>query len=314
MNIAIAVNDKFVKYACVMLTSLFESNIEHAIELYVLYSDISEEGRLCFQNLEKKYNRKIYMIKVNVERFPDELPHNEEWPMEVYYRLALVEVLPQEIDRILYLDVDIIVKESVLEFYNTDFAGKSLCACKDMSVRAQGISKEQYELFAECITNDDFEYFNSGVLLMNISKMRKNASLDFFIKKGLEVNIAVADQDLLNYIYYKDVKLVDEYKYDLFAKIAYNEGRTYEWVKNNVSIIHFAGRKPWHYNALHYEIERFWWEYAKLTPYYEYFLEEMVLGEVDSSCMDRLVRGLEKEKRELLDTLGKCMALLKRMG
>ena len=219
MNIAIAVNEKFIPYACVMLTSVFENHPETKIQVFVLYGQAEDEVLENFARLAEKYHQTIHLVKIPREWFPAELPHTEEWPMEVYYRLALVNILPREIDRILYLDVDIIVKDSIWEFYTSDFGGNSLCACEDMSALGGGMSQEQRDLFREHIKREDFRYFNSGVLLMNIKKMRENVSLEYFIQTAMSINIAVADQDLLNYVFYGDVKYLDESRYNLFAKI-----------------------------------------------------------------------------------------------
>lgn len=313
MNIAVAVDEKFIRYACVMLTSVFENHLEKEVQVFVLYGQIAEAKLEPFKVLAETYGQTIHLMRIDPEWFPQELPHTEEWPMEVYYRLALVDILPKEIDRILYLDVDVIVKDSVWEFYSSDFQGKSLCVCQDMSALRGGMSRGQCELFSEHLGNPDFKYFNSGVLLMNLDKMRQNVSLDFFIQTGMSIQIAVADQDLLNYVFYGDVRYMEESRYNLFAKIAYNEGFGYDWVKENTSIIHFAGRKPWQHETLHYNTERYWWEYAGRTPYYTQLLEEMVLNEIDSAFMNDTIERLTQEKQELMAALQKCMDLLKRM-
>jgi len=314
MNIAIAVNEKFIKYACVMLTSVFENHRDRELQVFVLYGQAGEEELEHFRDLASRYNQTIHLVKMKKEWFPEELPHTKEWPLEVYYRLALPDILPEDIERILYLDVDVIVKDSIWDFYNTDFQGKSLCVCPDMSVLDGGLMQKQYDLFKEYMRQIDFKYFNAGILLMNIKKMRENVSLDFFVQMGLKLNIGAQDQDLLNYVFYKDVRYLEETKYNLFAKIAYNQGLGYDWVKENTSIIHFAGRKPWQHEALHFNTEKFWWQYAKLTPFYTQLLEDFVWNEVDSGFMNDTVEKLNREKLELSTALEKCMDLLKRIG
>lgn len=148
---------------------------------------------------------------------------------------------------------------------------------------------------------------------MNIKKMRENVSLDYFIQTAMTINIAVADQDLLNYVFYNDINYMDESRYNLFAKIAYNEGYGYDWVISNTSIIHYAGRKPWQHETLHYDTEKFWWEYAKLTPFYLQFLEEVVWNEMETGFFNDMVEKLSREKQELMETLQKCIDLLHRM-
>ncbi len=312
MNIAIAVDEKFVKYACVMLTSVFENHPEQEIQVFVLFGQISEKELENFKILEAKYHQKIHLINMKREWFPEKLPHTKEWPVEVYYRLALPDILPKELDRVLYLDVDIIVRDSIWDFYSSDFQGKSLCACQDMSA-LEGMSSAQYELFKDYMTDPDFKYFNTGVLLMNLEKMRTITNLDFFIETGLKLNLVAPDQDLLNYVFYGDVRYFDEYRYDLFAKLAFNKGLGYDWVVQNTAIIHFAGRKPWHYETLHYDTEKFWWQYAGLTPFYMQFLEDVVLNEVESGFMNNLIDKMSSEKQELNVALQKCIDLLKRL-
>ena len=312
MNIAVAVDEKFVKYSCVMLTSLFENHRDREIQVFVLYGQIDETQLKYFADLADRYEQKIQLIQMQREWFPEELPHTKEWPLEVYYRLALTDILPTEIDRVLYLDVDVIVKDSIWEFYSTDFQGKSLCACRDMSA-LDGMAPAQYELFREHRKDPDFKYFNTGVLLMNLKKMRENVSLDFFIRTGLELNLVAVDQDLLNYVFHGDVQYFDEYRYDLFAKLAYNKGLGYDWVLQNTSIIHFAGRKPWHHETLHYDTEKFWWNYAKMTPFYAQFLEDVVLNDVESGFKNELINKMSREKQELSVALQKCVDLLKRL-
>ena len=185
---------------------------------------------------------------------------------------------------------------------------------KRVNVIGGGLMQKQYELFQEHMKQENFQYFNAGILLMNLDKMRENVNLEFFVQMGLKLNIGAQDQDLLNYVYHGDVRYLDEKKYNLFAKLAFNEGLDYDWVKENTSIIHFAGRKPWQHEALHFNTEKFWWQYAKLTPFYIQLLEDVVLNEVDSGFMNDTIEKLNQEKLELSMTLEKCMEILKKLG
>lgn len=73
----------------------------------------------------------------------------------------------------------------------------------------------------------------------------------------IEDSVVLPDQDLLNYIHYKNVKYVDEYKYGIFAQTAHSQGLTYDNIKQNAYIIHFTGQaKPWTVNLVRYDIEK----------------------------------------------------------
>lgn len=65
------------------------------------------------------------------------------------------------------------------------------------------------------------------------------------LAESLNYEVGAPDQDLLNMMHDKQVKFLDEYKYNLFAKIAYDNGIHYENVKEETTIIHYAGMKPW---------------------------------------------------------------------
>lgn len=318
MNIAISINEKYVPYAYVTLTSLFENNSSQHINVYVLYG--SKEGNILhiFDELARKYGQNIFYLEVAQTVFGDKLPRNAQWTVEIYFRLALPELLPAEIDRILYLDVDIIVTDSLEELYYMELQGKSIGACKDMGVLygSGPLSKGQKELFEPFMEKGEYAYFNSGVLLMDIAKMRREGrNADFFVKVGERfANQINGDQDILNYVYHDDVVYADTERYNLFARALYNMGRDYQWVKEHGAIVHFVGRKPWHHEAVRYNTEKLFWDYAQKTPYYTELLEQVVIGEVESGFIDSTIRRLEQEKAELADMLQKCMGILKNLN
>ena len=75
-------------------------------------------------------------------------------------------------------------------------------------------------------------------------------------------------QDILNYVHHKSVKYVPFEMYNLFARIAYYCDIKYETLRDKISIIHYAWYKPWDGKVTHYNLEKLWWDYAKLTPFY----------------------------------------------
>lgn len=318
MNIAVSINEKYIPYAYVTLTSLFENNSKEHIDVYVLYGKKEDNVLHVFDGLAEKYGQNIYYLEMDQSIFGDKLPRNDAWTVEIYYRLALPEMLPDTIGRILYLDVDIIVIDSLRELYNMDLQGKSIGACKDMGVLygCGPLSSKQEELFGIIMKDGEYAYFNSGVLLMDIAKMRRERrSAASFVEVGERfADYINGDQDILNYVYHDDVVYADTEQYNLFARALYNMGRDYKWVKEHGAIVHFVGRKPWHHEAVRYNTEKLFWEYAKRTPYYTELLEQVVIGEVESGFIDSALKRLEQEKAELVETLRKCMGVLQNLN
>ncbi len=314
MNIAIAINEKYIPYAYVMLTSLMENHrhISRDITVYVLYGSIPDEKFMIFEQLEEKYRCSIVALQVPMEEFPDHLPHTDQWSVEVYFRLMLQDLLPETVDRLLYLDSDIIICNSIEEYYNTEFGNKILAVNADMSAKHGGLHPKQEVLFAGYIRNGDFTYFNAGIMLMNLKALREEFTFGRFMEEFSKRrnNIVAQEQDLLNDLFYGRVIFADENKYDLFAKIAYNEGRGYAWAKENASIIHFAGWKPWDGDGLRYDTEKIWWEYARLTPMYEQLLERLIFDEMEMAYADTTIRRLAREKDELMGLIEKLKGVV----
>ena len=157
MNIAVALNQKYYYYTYVMLTSLFENNREESMDLYVLNTDLTSESLQNFSQLGDGYQARIHDIKVNRSIFPEECPTTEQWTIEAYFRLALVDLLPDTVDRILYLDVDTIVNGSLSEMYYKPFEGAVLYACRDN----MGTDEIRKELFRDRVAAG-YSYFSPG--------------------------------------------------------------------------------------------------------------------------------------------------------
>ncbi len=315
MNIAVAANRTFEKYLYVMLTSLLENSKDQEICVYLLSADFGQEQADRVHKLLKQYQQEFCFIPIGQEIFPKELPATEKITVETYFRLALPDVLPKELDRVLYLDVDLIINQPIDELYFTDFEGKAFCACRDTTA-ATAESLQSSPVFEQLRQKEDFVYFNAGVLLMNLDKLRPLVSLGYFIEQALKIKdyLDFYDQDVLNWLFSDDVKIVDVERYNLFARTAFNAGYDYQTVKEQTAIIHYGGVKPWRHEEVRYELERFWWEYAKMTPYYTELLEDIVLTEINTGYMDQLFRSLKKENDELRQIVDRCMQLLKSQG
>lgn len=88
------------------------------------------------------------------------------------------------------------------------------------------------------------------------------------VAEKCQYRLETPDQDLFNYVHWKDVKFVDAVKYNLYARFAHNFGVGYEEAESQVTMVHFLAKKPWNPNAEHFEMERLWWDYAKISPFY----------------------------------------------
>ena len=311
INIATSLNSLYLRYTYVMLKSLYMNNENLDIHVYILQNDLTDSDKNHLNELTKQYNYSINYIFIDKSLFPTSLPTTTSWSLETYYRLTLLDLLPDNIDRLLYLDVDMIINKSIRELYFTPFDGKLFCACEDMTV-ANGFddTDKRRELFKN-ILSDNSKYFNAGMMLWNIKELRKHYSFKSYIDLAQKLNfkLTAPDQDLLNYMHAGQIKYLDEYQYDLFTKLIYNHGFHYDDIRASVTIAHFAGTKPWEGQYVHYDIEQLWWDYAKLTPFYFELLEEYLASSINNPLIYNTMTTMSEQKKQLQDNLNDSIAL-----
>ncbi len=271
MNVITSLNRKYVPQVCVMLESLYANNQEVPIRVFLLHSELIEEDEKLITEHANKWGASASFLKVEKKYF-EKMPATELWTVESFFRLAMIDMLPADVDRLLYLDVDLAILKPVYDLYFADFEGTDLIACKDMGSNIP-FGDVRDEVFRELVGKETFVYCCAGVMLWNIEKLRNNVTLETYLQaaEALNYRILAPDQDLINLIHGEQIKIVDEFQYDCFVK-------GYNWssdeVKRYVSILHYAGAtKPWSGKYPKIDVYKVWWEYAKNTPLYLQMLE-----------------------------------------
>lgn len=314
MNIVTALNPKYLLYTEVMLTSLCVNNPSEHIDAYLLNISLTEDDISLLQASLNKYNISIHDIKVDTSIIIDRVPTNDIWTIETYLRLFMLDLLPAEIERALYLDVDIIINDSLQEFYHQEFnKDTDLFASEDNlgTLKISDLDAKRQEMFAPMF-DQGFKYFNAGVMLLNLTRIRANYSTETYLNamKTWNYKMTAPDQDIINFVHWQHVEYFDNYRYDLFASTAHTKGIKYDYVKNNVAIIHYAGPKPWNTTNIHFDIEKLWWDYAKITPHYFSLLEEFMENTMTNNELEQKIVQLALSKQNLEDFSRK---LLKRL-
>ena len=261
MNILISTNRKFLKYAKEMLMSLADSN-DDFLNIFLLNNEIPEkekkEAKIFVKN---RCHGKLIIIESPINNLKD-MPVSDGkkafFGIEAYNRLFCQFILPKNIDKILYLDSDILINSDISDLYNMELNTKSLyVACKDESA-AHGDEKKRLSL------PDNYIYVNSGVLLINLKDLRKKYTIEEitnFIKNKKDI-LKYPDQDVLNLLYCNEIKIIPN-RYNFILKdICYYDK------DEPAYIIHYAGKeKPWKIKGGRYEI-------SYLIYYYKILLKE----------------------------------------
>ncbi len=314
MNIASALNKKYIPYTVVMLTSVCENNPEH-VDAYLFNSELDDGDFDCIRKALSAYDISVHPVNVDRKRFNDRLPRNNQWSIEMYYRLLATELLPQDMDRLLYLDVDLVVDGDLRELYYGHFKEAEIIVFDDKGGKniPSSYGKKHQEMFAHAYSQG-YRYFNSGVMLLNLKLLRERYTFDTYLDAIREWNyeMEAPDQDILNWVHWKNVRHGDFRKYDYFARVAHNDGIDYEAAKRDIVILHFAGDKPWNYSNFHYDLEKIWWYYAKLTPFYWDLLEAFIHEAMTDNTVENYLDEITEINRQLSESLNDVLALLKK--
>ena len=265
MNIVMSFNHGYVRYAQVMLQSLYENNGLVNICVHVLQCDLSAEDKELLRGQAKEFEQSITFYDFDRSLLPEEIRTTEEWSVETYFRLFMTDILPVDVKRLLYLDVDVIVNKPIYDFYYMDMQGYEIVGCRDFSLILQeGFHDKRKELFSAVSEDERFVYINAGVMLVNLEQIRKRLCAKDYVRTLQEQKekLFALDQDIINLMHWQNIGLVDEYRYDFFN--ACFKGLKAEEVKQHVSIIHYAGPKPWMPIDTSIHAHRIWWEYANL--------------------------------------------------
>lgn len=284
-----ASDNNYVPYLAVTIKSLLEhiSN-ENFYEIYILENGISLYNQKLIKNLNLVENVKIEFI--NVDIYLEELKQKKFYTayylnLSTYFRFFVTKIF-KDFDKILYLDCDIIILEDIANLYNIEMPDDNLLA----AVRDYGVinllnDKERidiykYENYFQNKLNLAIptDYFQAGVILMNLKQLKKLDLINLCVEKTKEIGPPLfVDQCILNSLFYNKVKLLPM-KWNLLSYLLFDDDKMFlpsdikneyfEMIYKQEGIIHFATfEKPW--LCPHLPLAEIWWQYARLTPFYE---------------------------------------------
>ena len=290
------IDDKYAPYMGVALYSLMENaNPQYDYTVYVIYQDLSGENRkritdMCKNNFEIIFKQ----MSDTVHGISDDKAGKlrcDYSTYTIYYRLFIADMFPQY-DKGLYLDSDIVVPGDISELCLTDLQDNIFGACADMSVSGVEVIAGYME---NAVGVDKDKYINSGILLMDLKKMRRiNLSQHFLslLNTYCFDNIA-PDQDYLNAMCNGNILHLDKV-WDAMPLHDKPE-------MSDPKIIHYnLFDKPWCYKGVQYET--YFWEFAAQTPFYEEFLAYREAYGIDRRMHDHESMAVLMKKCEEIPT------------
>lgn len=256
-----AIDDGYIPFLAVSLQSLIEnSKKENFYLIKILYTNISEENQRKIQKFEQE-NVSIEFVDLNyyIEKIKDKLYTRDYYSKTTYFRLFIPNLYPQY-TKALYLDSDIVVLEDVADLYNTNMENYLVAAAPDDVIQTIKVFQEYAEKVVGVANYRN--YFNAGVLLMNLDELRKFNFQEKFIYSLDKIKFSVAqDQDYLNRLCKGRVKIVDpNWNRMPIAREKENQG--------DIKLIHYnLAYKPWHFEDILYK--DYFWNYAKKTEFFD---------------------------------------------
>ena len=206
INILLSSNYKYLKYASVLIESIYANIRDKDISIYYVYfGEYGSDNKLLEKRI-KELGGSIQWLSPDLKDI-ECMVTNNYFSSEVYSSLFPHLWLPEGIDRILYLDIDTIVLKDFSELYFSDFDDKYLIASSNFIDYS---ADRNYE--ADRIKKG--EYFNSGVLIYNIEALKRDIDISYYDYVMNHSDEFFFDQGMLNYLFYNKTKYVDSLIYN----------------------------------------------------------------------------------------------------
>jgi len=264
------VDSKYVPYMTVSLYSAIKNKNKFSrYNVHIIADNLSREEQ---EEIKKLEDETIKISFYPTRKLDLDFSHLGRFASfkTALQKLFIAEYL-SNIDKVLYIDADTLVQSDLSEVYNMPLRGYYVAAVKD------GLMYQ----FPEHIREINLEwrkfYFNSGIMLLNLNKIREDKVMDEAVRYFHTNYEVFGDQDVLNVVFGDKVQKLS-YRYNCnstffeeksakFLSNFYDEpipNNTRE-VYENAVILHFAGHKPWTIWFNHSYLKPLWQSYEKET-------------------------------------------------
>lgn len=270
INVVCAADDHYAPLCGIMLTSLFETNHDCHVEAYVLTSGFSRRNTLRLQGMAERggYDARVNVCVVDESLF-DGCPirKGDHVRLAAYYRFLVADLLPADMQRVIYLDCDILVRGSLLPLFETPMDGAALAAC------VETYDPQYVENSRRLGYPSEHGYFNSGVLLIHLDYWRRHG-----VGRRLFQYVADDpdrclwhDQDALNGVLH-DRKVVLPMKYNFYSYYLHKGFLApevlREYLEESPVVVHYCvPGKPWDWYVPDYPFRKEWERSRRLSPW-----------------------------------------------
>jgi lipopolysaccharide biosynthesis glycosyltransferase len=258
-HVAFGIDKNFARGMGILIDALHVHNPEEKIVVHVFTDGInqSDVDKLKKLTAHETIIIKIYYIDINAFK---NLPTTLAWSYATYYRFIMGKVLYGIVDKVLYIDADILCIGSLAQLKNIDMQENIVLAISEegqFNVKRLGLAQGKY--------------FNAGVLYIDINKWNdaQIAEKAVSLLQGDPAKYTYLDQDVLNILLDGKTRFIDRkwnYLYDM--------RKMNNQLPNGVILIHFIGDKPWQEWSQHHFMVNLYHQYAAKSPWADVCLVE----------------------------------------
>jgi lipopolysaccharide biosynthesis glycosyltransferase len=275
INIVLATDNNYAQHATVAMTSvLANTSNKKRITFFIINDNISEESKQKMAKTVEELEGNIYFVEPNTEALKDVFVSGN-LTRAAYLRLDIPNILPNNVQKVIYLDCDLLVLQDITDLWNFDMQGNPVAATEDFGIlSSKGKCKEKVRNLS---WNKEYSYFNSGVLLLDLELWRQENYANKLTELVVKRNFRHHDQDALNFLFMNNwAKLDLKWNvippiFNMNLKVVLNTNlRAKALVAlKDMGIIHYAGGyKPWEY-GIHKGFNEKYYEYLMHTEFKE---------------------------------------------
>lgn len=317
ISIVVSSDNNYVPHMGALISSIcMNLGKENYLDLIILNGGISKNN---FKLIEKQLEISHINYQVSfIDLFDEFLDLNVHmhFSRATFYRLMLSKLLLNR-EKVLYLDTDIIVLDDISKLYNINIDNYSLAACHDYIMEGfclksipsisgtGGIPAKQYLQDYVGLGNNYKDYFQAGVILFNLKKIREMNVSDLMIESLTNKKYWFLDQDVLNKYFVSTALIIDSsWNFVNCIEDLIDDYSGTSKVKllndiHNYKIIHYAGYdvKPWinpdaHYNEYYfYHLRQTFW-YEQVVNKGKFALKNKLVSYPDKSFLWKLARSI----------------------
>lgn len=257
-NLVLIINESgnYGRHLGTTLLSVLKNSKENW-NIHIIYENLSKETKDKLNTIASSYKSNVDYIEINkkdLEKF--KVGEGTHLSSIVFARLFIPELLKTELKAI-YLDCDIVVLKPLEELYNMDLSGKSIGVILDGR-------KDQESSLKRLNLNLNRTYFNAGVMVMDLEKLRDNNkflnTIEYCLNPDRELQLN--EQDALNIIFENDYATNE-----VIWNYTHGNSEENSYLESEIGVIHFTGSiKPWDCRS-YSPYKYLYWRYLNETPW-----------------------------------------------